>query len=50
MKNLRMSAVLAAALLLVLVGGVSLSRAEENKNITLVYTGEFRGQLLPKKG
>lgn len=45
-----MSALLAAALLIILAGQVSPARAEENKSVTVLYTGEFKGQVLPRKG
>ncbi len=50
LRSLKISAVLAAALLVVLAGILSPARAEENKSVTLLYTGEFKGQILPRKG
>lgn len=50
MRSLKISAVLAAALLVVLAGIPSPARAEEDKSVTLLYTGEFKGQILPRKG
>jgi hypothetical protein len=50
LRNLKISAILSAALLLVLAGMLSPARAEENKSVTLLYTGEFKGQILPRKG
>jgi len=50
LRNMKMSALLAAALLIILAGQVSPARAEENKSVTVLYTGEFKGQVLPRKG
>lgn len=50
LRSLKISAVLAAALLVVLAGILSPARAEETKSVTLLYTGEFKGQILPRKG
>ena len=50
LRSLKISAVLAAALLVALAGILSPARAEETKSVTLLYTGEFKGQILPRKG
>jgi hypothetical protein len=50
LRSLKISALLAATLLIVLAGVMPSARAEENKSVTVLYTGEFKGQVLPRKG